>query len=108
MTRSGHWLASAAVVALTLGVTSRADLPTEHELPLPQGSIIIAAEDTAAGAGQTDESAEDSAKMGQEEGTHEGAQLGETPETESDKIDQPKDQDRTAGDASGDKDSTQQ
>ena len=42
MTRSGTWLASAAVIALTVGVTSRADLPTKHELPLPQGSIIIA------------------------------------------------------------------
>ena len=44
MTRSGTWLASAAVIALTVGVTSRADLPTKHELPLPQGSIIIAEE----------------------------------------------------------------
>ncbi|MFO7477355.1 MAG: hypothetical protein R6X03_03225 [Methyloceanibacter sp.] len=108
MTRSGHWLASAAVIALTLGVTSRADIPAERDFPLPPDAIILAAEDSAAGAGQTEDTAEDSAKMGKEERTHEGAQLDETPETESDKIDQPKDQGRTAGDASGDKDSTQQ
>lgn len=108
MTRSGTWLASAAVIALTIGVTSRADLPTEHELPLPPGSMIVAAEDTAAGVGQTEESAEDSAKMGKEEDTQEGAQLGETPKTDTDKIDQPPREDKTAGDTSGQTDSTPQ
>ena len=104
MTRSGTWLASAAVIALTIGVTSRADLPTERELPLPPGSIIVAAEDTAAGAGQTEESAEDSAKMGKDDGT----QLGEPPKTDTDKIDQPPREDRTAGESSGQTDSTPQ
>lgn len=105
MTRSGTWLASAAVVALTLGVTSRADLPTERERPLPPGSMIVAAED-AAGIGQTEESAGDSAKMGEDEGTKEGAELGETPKTETDKIDQPAREDKTAGETSGQSDST--
>ena len=108
MTRSGTWLASAAVISLTVGVTSRADLPTKHELPLPQGSIIIAAEDTAAGVGQKDETAEDSAKMGKEEGTHQGAHLGETPESDTSKVDQPARKDRTAGETSGAADSTPQ
>lgn len=108
MTRSGTWLSSAAVIALTIGVTSRADLPTERELPLPPGSIIVAAEDTAAGAGQTEESAEDSAKMGKDDGTQEGAQLGEPPKTDTDKIDQPPREDRTAGESSGQTDSTPQ
>ena len=106
MTRSGTWLASAAVIALTIGVTSRADMPTEHELPLPPGSMIVAAEDTTAGVGQTEESAEDSAKMGKEDGAQEGAQLGETPKTDTDN--QPPREDKTAGDSSGQTDSTPQ
>jgi hypothetical protein len=108
MTRSGTWLASAAVIALTVGVTSRADLPTKHELPLPQGSIIIAAEDTAAGVGQKDETAEDLAKMGTEEGTHQGAHLGETPESDTSKVDQPARRNPTSDNTSGDYNGTPQ
>jgi len=89
MTRSGTWLASAAVIALTIGVTSRADIPADRDRPLPPDSIIVAAEDSSAGLGQAEESAEDSAKMGKEEGTHKGAHLGETPENDTSKIDQP-------------------
>jgi hypothetical protein len=100
MTRSGTWLASAAVIALTIGVTSRADIPTEVETPLPPESIIVAADDSAADAGQTEETAEDSAKMGKEEGTHQGAQLGATPENDTDKIDQPERRNPTTGDDS--------
>ena len=106
MTHMRTMLASVAVLALTVGITSRADLPSEPETP-PAPDYLIIATDTAPAAGQTDESAEDSAKMGGEEST-DGARLGETTETESDKIDQPRDQDRTAGDASGDAHSTHQ
>ena len=38
---------------------------------------------------QSSECAEDSAKMGKEEGTHEGANLGATPENDTQKIEQP-------------------
>ena len=38
---------------------------------------------------QTGKCAEESAKMGKEEGTHEGANLGATPENDMQKIDQP-------------------
>jgi hypothetical protein len=38
---------------------------------------------------QSGECAQDSAKMGKEEGTHEGANLGATPENETKKVDQP-------------------
>jgi hypothetical protein len=95
MTRSGTGLASAAVIALTMGVVSRADLPAESETRLPPESIILAAEDGAADAGQTEET--DSAKMGKEDGTQEGAALGDAPESESDKVDQPDRGDKTAG-----------
>jgi hypothetical protein len=106
MTRSGTWLASAAVIALTIGVTSRADVPTEKEFPLPADSIIVAAQDGAAGIGQTEETAEDSAKMGKEEGTHKGAQLGATPENDTDKIDQPARRNPTTSNISGDDNGT--
>jgi hypothetical protein len=38
---------------------------------------------------QSSECAQDSAKMGKEEGTHEGANLGATPEDDTKKVDQP-------------------
>ena len=72
----------------------------EESMPLPPDSIIVAAEDSAAGAGQTEENAQDSAKMGQEEGTHQGAHLGETPENDTSKVDQPARRNPTTGDTS--------
>jgi hypothetical protein len=44
---------------------------------------------------QSSQCADESAKMGKEEGTHEGAHLGATPENESQKIDQPDNMDQT-------------
>jgi hypothetical protein len=100
MTRSA-WLASAAVIALSLVVTSRADIATDdNDLLLPLGSIVLAA-DGAPAAGQTEESAEDSAKMGKESGTHEGSDLGATPESDTNKVDQPARRNPTTGDSSG-------
>jgi hypothetical protein len=105
MTHTGTMLASAAVIALTVGITSRADVPSEREAPLPPEYMIIAADDAAPQAGQTDESAKDSAK---EEGTHGGANLGATPENDTDKIDQPARRNPTTGDTSGDYNGTPQ
>ena len=45
MTKTSTLIASAAVIALTLGVTSRADVPTEKESILPPGVIIVAADE---------------------------------------------------------------
>jgi hypothetical protein len=97
-------LASAAVIALTVGITSRADVPSEPEAPPAPEYLIIAADDTAPAAGQADESAEDSAKM---EGTHEGANLGATPENDTQKIEQPARRNPTTG-AAGDYNGTPQ
>lgn len=102
MTHTGTMLASAAVIALTVGITSRADLRTEPAAPPPLDHMIIATDDTAPQAGQTNDDAEDSAKMGKEEGTHEGAHLGATPENDTDKIDQPARRNPTTGNTSGD------
>jgi len=90
MTPSGTWLASAAVIALTIGVTSRADVPADTSRPLPPGSFIVAADDREAATGQ--ESAQDSAKMGREAGSHKGGKLDTPSESESNKIDQPQHQ----------------
>jgi hypothetical protein len=38
---------------------------------------------------QNNECAEESAKMGKDDGTHEGANLGSTPEHDTQKVDQP-------------------
>ena len=45
MTKTSTLIASAAVIALTLGVTSRADVSTKKELILPPGAIIVAADE---------------------------------------------------------------
>jgi hypothetical protein len=87
MTRSGPWLASAALIALTIGITSRVDLPTETQRPLPPGSFTVAAGDTAAEAGQTEQS---------------GANLGATSERDTSKIDQPARRNPTTDNGPGD------
>ncbi len=101
MTHTRTMLASAAVIALTVGVLSRADVPSEQEAPPVPEHLIIAADDTATQAGRTDESAEGSAKMGEESGTHEGADLGATKENDTDKIDQPARRNPTTSNAPG-------
>ncbi len=70
MTKTSTLIASAAVIALTLGVTSRADVPTEKESILPPGAIIVAADEAQP------ETYSGSAKMGEEAGTQEGTDLG--------------------------------
>lgn len=104
MTQANLLVASAAVIALTLGVTSRADAPKEIDAPLPLGTLIIAADDMQPAVGQPD--SEDSAKMGEDAGTHEGANLGATPENDTDKVDQPARRNPTTGAGSADQNGT--
>jgi hypothetical protein len=107
MTQANSTLvASAAVIALTLGVTGQTTAPRDAP-PLSSSDITVAADDTAPAAGQTEESAEDSAKMGKEEGTHEGDNLGATPEDDTAKIDQPARRNPTTGNT-GDTNGSQQ
>ena len=54
MTKTSTLIASAAVIALTLGVTSRADVPTKKESILPPGVIIVAADEAQPAADQPD------------------------------------------------------
>jgi hypothetical protein len=85
MTKSNLVLVAAAA-ALTFGVMGNTATPNS---PLSKSDSLIAGEEGAPSNTSTDENAEDSAKMGKEEGTHTGTNLGATPESDTSKIDQP-------------------
>jgi hypothetical protein len=91
MTKTSTLIASAAVIALTLGVTSRADVPTEKESILPPGAIIVAADEAQP------ENTQGSAKMGEEAGTQQGTDHGAVPENDTKKVDQPDRRNPTTG-----------
>ena len=91
MTKTSTLIASAAVIALTLGVTSRADVPTEKESILPPGAIIVAADEAQP------ENTQGSAKMGEEAGTQQGTDIGVVPENDTKKVDQPDRRNPTTG-----------
>ena len=104
MTQGRTSIASAAVIALTFGIGGQTLTPVQKEKPLSTGDILIVTNDTAPQAGQTEDRADESAKMGKEEGTQEGEGLGATPENDTAKIDQPARQNPpsgTAGDYNG-------
>jgi hypothetical protein len=106
MTKTSTLIASAAVIALTLGVTSRVDEPTEKEPTLPPGAIIVAADEAQPAADQG-ENGQGSAKMGEEYGTQEGAYLGATPQSDTKKVDQPDRRNPTIGATSVDQNGAQ-
>jgi hypothetical protein len=81
MTQANTLVASAAVIALTLGVTGETTAPRD-EPPLSTSDITIA-QNTAADVGQTEESADESAKMGKDEGTYSGESQGDVPESKT-------------------------
>jgi hypothetical protein len=101
-------MASAAVVALTFGIGGQTLTPVQQEEPLSTGDIVIVTNDAAPQAGQTEDNADLSAKMGKEEGTHEGENLGATPENDTAKIDQPARRNPTTDNSSGDTSTTTQ
>jgi hypothetical protein len=85
-----------------LGIGGQTPTPVQQEQPLSTDDILIVTNDAAPQAGQTDESAEESAKMGKEAGTHEGDDLGATPENDTAKLNS------TTGDPEDNADSVQQ
>ena len=82
MKRTTLLIASAAVIALTL----QAPLE-ESKVPLPLGSFIIATDDSQAEGNAANN--QESAKMGEDEGTHVGDEQGSAPENDTKKVDQP-------------------
>lgn len=106
MVQTNTLLAGAAVLALTLGVTSHSKGTAEREAPLSKSDIVVVTDETAPTAGQPEENAEESAKMGKEEGTQEGAAAGATPENDTSKIEQPSRQNPTTGGSTEDNQGT--
>jgi hypothetical protein len=98
MTHARRFLASAAVIALTLGITGQTMAPVETEKPLSTNDILVVTNDTDSSPGQT--SAQESAKMGQQNGTQQGDDLGAVPPSDTAKIDQPPRQNPTTGENS--------
>ena len=85
MTHARRFLASAAVIALTLGITGQTMAPVETEEPLSTNDILVVTNDAGSSPGQTN--AQESAKMGQENGTQQGDDLGAVPQSDTAKID---------------------
>jgi hypothetical protein len=81
MTQAGNTLvASAAVIALTLGVTGETAAPRD-EPPLSTSDIVIAAEEGALPQAEPEENAEPAAPMGEEEDGPASDDLGAMPES---------------------------
>ena len=94
MLQTNTLLAGAAVVALTLGVTGQIQAIPDREKPLAKSDIMVVTNDTAPTAGQ-EENSEELAKMGKEEGTHQGTEMGATSERDTQKVEQPQRQNST-------------
>jgi hypothetical protein len=88
---------TAIAAALTLGTMGVRETPKEPAEPLATSDILLAQADSATDA-DTKSNAEESAKMGKEEGTHSGENQGVTPESDTSKIDQPARANPTTGD----------
>lgn len=82
-----------AAVALVIGGSGASQADCGSRSP----GDLVTAQNEAQGAPGTEESTEDSAKMGEEEGTHTGSTMGATRENDTDKIDQPARSNPTTG-----------
>ncbi len=88
---------TAMAAALTLGTMGARETPKEPAEPLAISDILLVQADPATDA-ETKSNAEESAKMGKEEGTHSGENQGVTTESDTSKIDQPARANPTTGD----------
>ena len=100
MTQARQMMATAAAIALTFGISGKTLDLIEQDEPISTGDILIVTNDSAAEAGLTEDSAEQSAKMSKEAGTPEGDNLGAVPEDDTAKIDQPDRRNPTTGNSS--------
>ena len=100
MTQARQMIATAAAIALTFGISGKTLDPIEQDEPISTGDILIVTNDSAAEAGLTEDSAEQSAKMSKEAGTHEGDNLGAVPKNDTAKINQPDRRNLTTGNSS--------
>ena len=92
MTHSKAWLSSAAVIGLVFGLNLPDPNLSGGRAPVPPlGFTLLAANETQADDQskiQSEENADESAKMGKDSRTHSGDQ-GSTPENDTKKVDQP-------------------
>ena len=91
MTQRRTMVLSVTLAALALGVAGQTPQMATKD-PLFAGDITLAADDTPTAAGS-----QESAKMGNEEGTHTGPGQGVAPESDTSKIVQPPRQNPTTG-----------
>jgi hypothetical protein len=76
------WSLPTAVAALIYGLAATA---------------VLAADEGTPGGDQAGQTANESAKMGKDEGTHTGPNQGATPENDTDKVEQPERRNPTTG-----------
>jgi hypothetical protein len=91
MTHLKAWLSSAAVAGLVFGLNLPDPNLAGGRAPLPQDITVVAADETQGTEQrqvQSDENADESAKMGKESGTHSGDE-GTARENDTKKINQP-------------------
>jgi hypothetical protein len=91
-------IASTAVIALTLGVADEFT-PAPNEMPYSDSDVVIVANEPPPSA-QAEESATESAKMGEEKGLRTSDQ-GNKAENDTSKIDQPERRNETTNNLSG-------
>ena len=96
MTKTSTLIATAAVIALTLGVTSRADVPHQEGIDLAARRHHRCRRRGSARRRQN-ANTHGSAKMGEEAGTQEGTDIGAVPENDTKKVDQPDRRNPTTG-----------
>lgn len=87
MTQARHLMIGVAVAALTFGITGQGIPTPGHETEsLSNSDLIVVLNENDKAAGQADESADQSAKMDREEGTHSGTRQGGPPQTRAPKL----------------------
>ena len=99
MTPSNIWIVPAAVAALTIGHVGYKPKLTGEGFPFPPTYTVMAANETSdnqQSQAQSEEKADDSAKMGKESGTQAGGGT-DTPESNTKKVDQPPMQNPSTG-----------
>ena len=90
-------LLAGLVAALTFGGLGGGDAQAANVPPLSDRGVLLAGDEAQPGGAATEGTTEDSAKMGKEEGTHTGPNLGATPENDTKKVDQPERRNPTTG-----------
>ena len=97
MTPLKIWIVPAAVAALTIGHVGYKPKLTGEGFPFPPTYTFLAANETSANQqsqAQSEENADNSAKMGKDSGTQAGGEAN-TPKSDTKKVDQPPRQDTT-------------